>query len=61
MKTSNDGWSGSGSPGGESIGEICRRVRARRGAVGWSLLYLIFGGGFVGAVVIYFVVKMLGG
>lgn len=29
-------------------------------AIGWSLLYMIFGGGLVGAVVIYFIAKMLG-
>lgn len=29
-------------------------------AVGYSLLYLLFGGGFVGAVVIFVVAKMLG-
>lgn len=28
-------------------------------AAGWSLLYLIFGGGFVGAVLIFFGLKML--
>jgi hypothetical protein len=30
------------------------------GAAGYSLLYLILGGGFVGAVVIFFVAKLLG-
>ncbi len=30
------------------------------GAVGWSILYLLLGGGFVGAVVIFIVAKMLG-
>jgi hypothetical protein len=29
-------------------------------AIGYSLLYLLFGGGFFGAVVIFFVAKMLG-
>lgn len=29
-------------------------------AAGWSLLYLLFGGGFGGAVLIFFVLKMLG-
>jgi hypothetical protein len=29
-------------------------------AAGWSLLYIIFGGGLVGAVVIFIVAKMLG-
>jgi hypothetical protein len=29
-------------------------------AAGWSLLYMILGGGFVGAVVIFIVAKMLG-
>jgi|GEM_PF-711082 len=29
-------------------------------AVGYSLLYLLFGGGFVGAVIIFIVAKMLG-
>ena len=29
-------------------------------AIGWSLLYVVFGGGFVGAVVIYFIAKMFG-
>lgn len=29
-------------------------------AIGWSLLYMILGGGFFGAVVIYFIAKMLG-
>ncbi len=28
-------------------------------AAGWSLLYLIFGGGFVGAVIIFIGLKML--
>ena len=27
-------------------------------AVGWSLLYLIFGGGIVGAIVIFIIAKM---
>lgn len=34
---------------------------SRRGAIGWSLMYLVFGGGLVGAVVIYMLVKMIGG
>jgi hypothetical protein len=29
-------------------------------AAGWSLLYLLFGGGFGGAVLIFIVLKMLG-
>ncbi len=29
-------------------------------AAGWSLLYMIFGGGLVGAIVIFIVAKMLG-
>ena len=29
-------------------------------AIGWSLIYMIFGGGFLGAIVIYFVAKMFG-
>lgn len=29
-------------------------------AAGWSLLYLIFGGGLLGAVVIYIAAKLLG-
>jgi hypothetical protein len=29
-------------------------------AAGWSLLYLLFGGGLLGAVVIFIVAKMLG-
>lgn len=29
-------------------------------AAGWSLLYLILGGGFFGAIVIFVVAKMLG-
>lgn len=29
-------------------------------ALGWSLLYLILGGGFVGAIVIFIVAKLLG-
>ena len=29
-------------------------------AIGWSILYVVFGGGFVGAVVIYFIAKMFG-
>jgi hypothetical protein len=30
------------------------------GAIGYSLLYLVLGGGFGGAVLIYFIAKMLG-
>lgn len=30
------------------------------GAIGYSLIYLLFGGGLFGAVVIFFVAKMLG-
>lgn len=37
------------------------RSRDARGAIGWSLLYMVFGGGLVGAIVIYFLVKMVGG
>lgn len=37
------------------------RSRDARGAIGWSLLYMVFGGGLVGAIVIYFIVKMIGG
>ncbi len=29
-------------------------------AAGWSLLYLLFGGGLFGAIVIFFVLKMFG-
>lgn len=29
-------------------------------AAGWSLLYMLLGGGFVGAVVIFVVAKLLG-
>lgn len=29
-------------------------------AAGWSLMYLLFGGGFVGAVIIFIVLKVLG-
>jgi hypothetical protein len=29
-------------------------------AAGWSLLYMIFGGGILGAIVIFIVAKMLG-
>lgn len=29
-------------------------------AAGWSLLYLLFGGGLFGAIVIFIVAKMLG-
>lgn len=29
-------------------------------AAGWSLLYLVFGGGLVGAIVIFVVAKMFG-
>lgn len=29
-------------------------------AIGWSVLYMIFGGGLLGAVVIFIVAKMLG-
>jgi hypothetical protein len=29
-------------------------------AIGWSLLYLLFGGGFVGAVIIFLIAKMFG-
>jgi hypothetical protein len=29
-------------------------------AIGYALLYLLFGGGFFGAVVVFFIAKMLG-
>jgi len=29
-------------------------------AAGWSLLYLLFGGGFGGAVLIFFALKLIG-
>ena len=29
-------------------------------AIGWSLLYMVFGGGILGAIVIFIVAKMLG-
>lgn len=29
-------------------------------AIGWSILYVVFGGGFLGAVVIFFIAKMFG-
>lgn len=29
-------------------------------ALGYSLIYMLFGGGLVGAVVIFFIAKMLG-
>jgi hypothetical protein len=29
-------------------------------AIGYSLIYMLFGGGFFGAVVIFFIAKMLG-
>ncbi len=29
-------------------------------AIGWSLIYMIFGGGLFGAIVIYFVAKIFG-
>ena len=29
-------------------------------AAGWSLLYMLFGGGLLGAIVIFFVAKMFG-
>jgi hypothetical protein len=29
-------------------------------AIGWSFLYMILGGGFFGAVVIFFVAKLFG-
>ena len=47
--------------GARSLSELCDDVRRRRGAIGWSLMYLVFGGGLVGAVVIYLLVKMIGG
>ena len=30
------------------------------GAIGWSILYLLFGGGLGGAIVIFILAKMLG-
>jgi hypothetical protein len=36
-------------------------ARRRRGAIGFPIVYLLFGGGLFGAVVIYLIVKMLGG
>ena len=30
------------------------------GAVGYSLLYMLLGGGFFGAVIIFFIAKMFG-
>jgi hypothetical protein len=30
------------------------------GAIGFALIYLLFGGGLGGAIVIYFIAKMLG-
>lgn len=29
-------------------------------AIGYSLLYMLFGGGLIGAIVIFFIAKMLG-
>jgi len=29
-------------------------------AIGWSILYMIFGGGLLGAIVIFIVAKVLG-
>jgi hypothetical protein len=29
-------------------------------AAGWSLLYMLFGGGIVGAIIIFIVLKLLG-
>ncbi|HRE84454.1 MAG TPA: hypothetical protein PLN52_25655 [Opitutaceae bacterium] len=29
-------------------------------AIGWSILYMIFGGGLIGAIVIFIVAKVLG-
>ncbi len=37
------------------------KTYSRRGAIGWSLLYLVFGGGLVGAVVIYLLIKLVSG
>jgi hypothetical protein len=47
--------------GVRSLRELCTDVRRQRGAIGWSLMYLVFGGGLIGAVVIYMLVKMIGG
>jgi hypothetical protein len=44
-----------------SVVRSSSKSREARGAIGWSLLYMVFGGGLVGAIVIYLVVKMLGG
>ncbi len=30
------------------------------GAIGWSILYLLFGGGLGGAILIFIIAKMLG-
>ena len=29
-------------------------------AIGWSILYMVFGGGLFGAIVIYFIAKIFG-
>lgn len=29
-------------------------------AIGYSLIYMLLGGGFVGAIIIFFIAKMLG-
>ncbi len=34
---------------------------APRGAIGFPIIYLLFGGGLFGAVVIYILVRMIGG
>jgi len=34
--------------------------RRQRGAIGWSLMYLVFGGGLFGALVIFAVLKFFG-
>lgn len=47
--------------GVRSLHEVCGDIRRRRGAIGWSLMYLVFGGGLIGAVVVYMLVKMIGG
>ena len=33
----------------------------RHGAIGWSLLYLLLGGGLVGAILVFLIARMLGG
>lgn len=40
--------------------EILAQTVLPLAAIGYSLIYLLMGGGFAGAVVIFFVAKMLG-